>query len=145
MADASTTPPTPWRRRIGTAPKSWVIAMAVGVCLGWLPFVGRSLSPDEGGLLTVAGQWAPGSSLYGDYWVDRPPLLIGLFALADGLGGVVAAACPGAGGGGAHGRAGGCHRPSGRGRRGHDEGGGAACLRGPRPCCWRPRCSAAPW
>ena len=25
-------------------------------------------------------------SLYGDYWVDRPPVLIGLFALADGLG-----------------------------------------------------------
>ena len=54
--------------------------------MGWLPFLWRPLSPDEGGFLIVASQWAPGSSLYGDYWVDRPPVLIGLFALADGLG-----------------------------------------------------------
>ena len=54
--------------------------------LGWLPFLWRPLSPDEGGFLIVASQWGPGSSLYGDYWVDRPPVLIGLFALADGVG-----------------------------------------------------------
>lgn len=30
----------------------------------------------------VVGQWSPGTSLYGNYWVDRPPLLIGLFQLA---------------------------------------------------------------
>jgi hypothetical protein len=54
-----------------------------------VPFVGRPLSPDEGGFLLLAGQWSPGSSLYGDYWVDRPPLLIGLFELADLLGGGV--------------------------------------------------------
>jgi hypothetical protein len=54
--------------------------------MGWLPFLWRPLSPDEGGFLIVASQWAPGSSLYGDYWVDRPPVLIGLFALADGIG-----------------------------------------------------------
>src|SRR4051812_33721465 len=35
----------------------------------------------------VAGQWSPGTSLYGDYWVDRPPLLVTLFRLADLLGG----------------------------------------------------------
>jgi hypothetical protein len=89
MADASTTPSAPWRRRIGTAPKSWVIAMAVGVCLGWLPFVGRSLSPDEAGYLIVGGQWGEGSSLYGDFWVDRPPVLIAIFQAADALGGAV--------------------------------------------------------
>ena len=89
MADASTTPPTPWRRRIGTAPKTWVIAMAVGVCLAWLPFAGRSLSPDEAGYLIVGGQWAEGSSLYGDFWVDRPPVLIAIFEAADALGGAV--------------------------------------------------------
>ncbi len=89
MADASTTSPTPWRRRIGTAPKSWVIAMAVGVCLCWLPFVGRSLSPDEAGYLIVGGQWAEGGSLYGDFWVDRPPVLIAIFEAADALGGAV--------------------------------------------------------
>ncbi len=47
-------------------------------------------SPDEGGFLLVAGQWhAGGTSLYGDYWVDRPPLLIAFFRLADLAGGLV--------------------------------------------------------
>jgi hypothetical protein len=82
-------PSTPWRRRIGTAPKSWVIAMAVAVCLGWLPFAGRSLSPDEAGYLVVGGHWADGGSLYGNYWVDRPPALIAIFEAADALGGAV--------------------------------------------------------
>jgi hypothetical protein len=49
--------------------------------------VGRPLTPDESGFLLVGAQWhTGGTSLYGDYWVDRPPLLIGLFELAD-LGG----------------------------------------------------------
>jgi hypothetical protein len=48
-------------------------------------------TPDEGGFLLVAGQWhAGGSSLYGNYWVDRPPLLVGLFRLADLTGGLFA-------------------------------------------------------
>ena len=63
--------------------------MAVGVCLGWLPFAGRSLSPDEAGYLIVGGQWTEGSSLYGDFWVDRPPVLIAIFEAADALGGAV--------------------------------------------------------
>ena len=67
----------------------WVAVFAVGVCLGWLPFIGRSLSPDEGGFLIVGSQWTDGSSLYGDYWVDRPPVLIWIFEAADALGGVV--------------------------------------------------------
>jgi hypothetical protein len=60
--------------------------LAAAACTGWVPFLWRSLSPDEGGLLVVASQWGDGSSLYGDYWVDRPPVLIALFALADGVG-----------------------------------------------------------
>lgn len=65
-----------------------VVAMAGLTCLlGWLPFLARPLSPDESGLLMVARQWAPGDSLYGDYWVDRPPLLIALVAVGDLLGG----------------------------------------------------------
>ena len=50
---------------------------------------GGSLSPDEAGYLIVGGQWAEGSSLYGDYWVDRPPVLIAIFEAADALGGAV--------------------------------------------------------
>jgi hypothetical protein len=80
---------TPWRRRIGIAPKTWVAVMAAAVCLGWLSFAGRSLSPDEAGYLIVGGQWSHGSSLYGDYWVDRPPALIAIFEAADALGGRV--------------------------------------------------------
>ena len=78
-----------WRRRVGTVPKAWVIVMAAGICLGWLPFVSRPLSPDEAGYLIVGGQWAQGSSLYGDQWVDRPPFLIALFEATDALGGAV--------------------------------------------------------
>jgi len=66
---------------------AWVGALAAAACVGWVPFAGRALSPDEGGYLVLAAQWAPGSSLYGDYWVDRPPVLVGLFDVADGLGG----------------------------------------------------------
>jgi len=52
-----------------------------------LPFVGAPLSPDEGGFLLVAGAWHRGTSLYGDLWVDRPPLLLAIFRVADLLGG----------------------------------------------------------
>ena len=67
----------------------WVAILAATACLGWLPFLGRSLSPDEGGLLIVGGRWSEGSSLYGDYWVDRPPVLIWIFEVAEALGGAV--------------------------------------------------------
>lgn len=69
---------SPWER---------VTALAVLAGAVWLPFAGRSLSPDEGGLLMLGAQWSDGTSLYGDYFVDRPPLLIALFSLADALGG----------------------------------------------------------
>ncbi|MFC7492904.1 MULTISPECIES: hypothetical protein [unclassified Nocardioides] len=61
------------------------LAAAAGLCA--VPYAGRPLSPDEGGLLLLASQWSPGSSLYGDYFVDRPPGLIALVALADAAGG----------------------------------------------------------
>ncbi len=76
--------------RLG-ARRAWaVVALAVGAAAAWLPFVTLPLRPDEGGFLMVASQWSPGTSLYGDYWVDRPPLLIALFQLADLGGGAVA-------------------------------------------------------
>lgn len=56
-----------------------------------LPFIGHAASPDEGGFLVVGGQWhGAGSSLYGNYWVDRPPLLVTIFHLASSLGGLTA-------------------------------------------------------
>jgi hypothetical protein len=64
-------------------PVTWGAAVLAG--LGWLPFVGAPASPDEGGYLLVASQWSRGTSLYGNYWVDRPPLLIGVHELAVAL------------------------------------------------------------
>lgn len=47
----------------------------------------RALGPDEGGFLVVARHWHDaGAHLYGPLWVDRPPGLIGLFAIANALG-----------------------------------------------------------
>jgi hypothetical protein len=51
----------------------------------WLPFLHRPLSSDESGFLLLSRQWSPGRSLYGSYWVDRPPLLLWLFGLAGHL------------------------------------------------------------
>jgi hypothetical protein len=79
-----------------------VLALAAAAVLARLPFLARPLSPDEGGFLMVARQWAPARSLYGAYWVDRPPLLITLFQLAGAIGGgavglrLLGAACVGA-------------------------------------------------
>ncbi|MFL6060260.1 MAG: hypothetical protein ACJ72E_03440 [Marmoricola sp.] len=63
---------------------------AAAAVLGWLPFLGRATASDEGGYMIVGSQWGHGSSLYGSYWVDRPPLLILLHGLAAALGGTVA-------------------------------------------------------
>ena len=49
----------------------------------------RPVSPDEAGFLMKAAQWAEGTSLYGNFWVDRPPLLIMLFQLAHLAGGPI--------------------------------------------------------
>jgi hypothetical protein len=67
-----------------------VVGLAVLGAVLRLPFLGAPLSPDEGGYLAVARQWSPGTSLYGHYWVDRPPLLLEIFRAADGLGGLTA-------------------------------------------------------
>ncbi|HEX6148493.1 hypothetical protein [Nocardioides sp.] len=46
------------------------------------------LGPDESGYTIVARNWDPSpASVYGDYFVDRPPALIGLFGLSDALAG----------------------------------------------------------
>ena len=48
---------------------------------------------DEAGYLTIGGNWHVGghpTSLYGGYWVDRPPVLVTLYGLAERLGGLTA-------------------------------------------------------
>lgn len=68
----------------------WVGLIAAGAGLAWLPNLRRPPTPDEAGFLMVGAQWHAGSSLYGDYWVDRPPLLILVHGVAAVLGGLPA-------------------------------------------------------
>jgi hypothetical protein len=78
-------------RGLRAARSHLVVAAALATVAGRLVLAGRPATPDEGGFLAVASQWhVGGSSLYGNYWVDRPPLLIGIFRLADLAGGLVA-------------------------------------------------------
>ena len=87
--DRSPARPGRSRWRVRSTPLVWVIALtAVAVRL---PLLARPPSPDEAGFLLVGSQWhSGGTSLYGDYWVDRPPLLITIFQAADAAGGLVA-------------------------------------------------------
>jgi hypothetical protein len=71
---------------------TWTVTACTTVAVaGRLPFLAHAPSPDEAGFLMVGGQWnGAGSSLYGNYWVDRPPLLITIFRFASSLGGLTA-------------------------------------------------------
>lgn len=84
-------PPPRWRSTLWPdASTRWVVVGALVAVLLRLPSVRGPLWSDEGGFLLVGAQWHRGSSLYGNYWVDRPPLLIVFYALADWLGGATA-------------------------------------------------------
>ncbi|MCL8251725.1 hypothetical protein AERO_10050 [Aeromicrobium fastidiosum] len=72
-------------------PQWSVPAAATVAVLARVPFIGHAPGPDEAGFLLVGGQWdGPGSSLYGSYFVDRPPLLVTIFRAAALLGGIPA-------------------------------------------------------
>jgi hypothetical protein len=66
----------------------WVVpGAAVAAFLLRLPWLAWPMSSDEAGFTLVARAWAPtGESLYGPYFVDRPPPLIAVFGIADLLG-----------------------------------------------------------
>ncbi len=99
LLDAPTRQRPPATRR---APRTRTLALPASGDLAWLlglaflavavrvPFVGVPLGLDEAGYAFVAEQWGSGGdSLYGGQWVDRPPLLIALFAAAVSVGGDV--------------------------------------------------------
>ncbi|MDT0202041.1 hypothetical protein [Nocardioides sp. AE5] len=77
------------RRRyaaLGTRRVVWICAVAA--VLLHFPALMWPLGPDESGYTLVGRHWDPGpGSLYGDYWVDRPPLLVLLYRWADLVGG----------------------------------------------------------
>src|SRR5215208_2173573 len=70
----------------------WVAALAAAVVLAGallatvalrLLYLGLPLGTDEGGVALIAKAWGTGhGSLYGAYWLDRPPLLVALYKLA---------------------------------------------------------------
>jgi len=66
------------------------VAVAVALTvLARLPALTRPVRADEAGFLLVARSWDPRpDSLFGPYWVDRPPPLIAVFSAVDALGGV---------------------------------------------------------
>lgn len=64
-----------------------MLAIALVAVAARLPTVNWPMLPDEAGFSMVAAQWHQGSSLYGNYWVDRPPLLIAIFGVVHLMGG----------------------------------------------------------
>jgi hypothetical protein len=67
----------------------WTIPVAAALAfLLRLPGLTRPIRADEAGFLMVARAWdAGGDSVYGPYFVDRPPLLIATYGWSDDLGG----------------------------------------------------------
>ncbi|MFC7492876.1 MULTISPECIES: hypothetical protein [unclassified Nocardioides] len=70
--------------------RRYPVAVAVVVTiLARLPALTRPVRADEAGFLLVAGAWDPRpDSVFGTYWVDRPPSLVAVFDAVDALGGV---------------------------------------------------------
>ena len=64
------------------SPLAVVVAAAVVLVAGRLVMFRTYVGGDEAGFLMVGKGWHDGTSLYGDYWVDRPPLLLWLTELA---------------------------------------------------------------
>lgn len=80
----------------GSRPWLAIAAIATAVMALHALFLGTALAPDPGGYLLVARQWhGSGPLLYGNLWVDRPPLLLVAFAVAGPFGalGVQVLAC----------------------------------------------------
>ena len=60
-----------------------VLGVAVLTFLLRLPFLRDPLTSDEGGYLLIVREWSHGSSTYGPYFLDRPPLLVVWYQLVD--------------------------------------------------------------
>lgn len=80
--------PRTWTRSAAAkrAPAGLTTVAALLAAAAWLPFLHPPLGSDESGFLFLAQHWRHGTSLYGNYWVDRPPLLLWLFTVAGHLG-----------------------------------------------------------
>ncbi len=76
-----------------------VLLCGVAALLMRFPGLMWPIKPDEAGYTLVARHWDPQpDSLFGSFWVDRPPVLIWLYEASDSLGGpmfirLIAAIC----------------------------------------------------
>jgi hypothetical protein len=69
--------------RVRTTPTRFLVVLCLGVVVVRASYLPRPLRNDEGGYLLIARHWHTGGEfLYGDYFVDRPPLLMLIFAAA---------------------------------------------------------------
>jgi hypothetical protein len=74
-------PPQSWRERHATA--LWIGAGVLFTLLLRAPWLDAALGRDEAGLAMIARHFhTHGAFAYGDYFLDRPPLLVGLYAIA---------------------------------------------------------------
>jgi hypothetical protein len=90
---------TRWRTRLRTTSQDdeaagvlrpWIVCVAGAAALVRLAGLSAPLRADEAGFLLVARSWDPEpSSMFGHYWLDRPPLIIAVVRVADELGGPV--------------------------------------------------------
>ena len=63
--------------------RRFLVPLCALVLLARLSYVPKPLRNDEGGYLLIARQWHTGGEfMYGDYFVDRPPLLMLIFKVA---------------------------------------------------------------
>ncbi len=79
----SPVPPAVGAEAGGTRPRPVLLWVCLAVVLVRATYVLQPLRSDEGGYLLAARQWhSSGEFLYGDYYVDRPPLLMLIFRVA---------------------------------------------------------------
>ncbi|MBD8605707.1 hypothetical protein IFT73_02465 [Aeromicrobium sp. CFBP 8757] len=69
------------RRGRSTLP-AYLLGVVGAMVVVRLLYLGEPAGRDEAGFLIVGAGWDHGTSLYGSYWVDRPPLLIWVMELA---------------------------------------------------------------
>ena len=77
------------RKRFGALTERRRTLWALGGCLLLVlmlraPYLSAPLGRDEGGIAYLASHWSSSGngSLYGAYWLDRPPLLVALYKIA---------------------------------------------------------------